>query len=94
MPNLPSHSYEEIRAIAIDVLSQRQSGQFSEFMEDIGQVFLKRLASCGRLRRVLQPTWEKKSRDGASGLVFRSVISNYEHYYSQLQPSLFKFRLP
>lgn len=42
MSNLPRHSYEEVRGIAIDVLLQRPSGQFSEFIEDAGQILLKK----------------------------------------------------
>ncbi len=36
----PSHSYEEIRGIAIDVLLNRQNGLFNEFLEDIGKILL------------------------------------------------------
>jgi hypothetical protein len=40
MLNPPNHSYEEIRGIAVDVLLQRQSGQFNDFLEDIGRTLL------------------------------------------------------
>jgi hypothetical protein len=40
--NLPKHSYEEIRGIAIDILLKRQSGQFNEFLEDIGRALLQK----------------------------------------------------
>lgn len=42
MLNALSHSYEEVRAIAIDVLLARQIGQFNEFLEDIGRTLLQR----------------------------------------------------
>src|SRR6516165_2250471 len=40
--DMPSHTYEEIRAIALDVLSTRPNGQFNDFLEAIGQELLKR----------------------------------------------------
>ena len=42
MLNVSSHTYEEVRAIAIDVLLARQSGQFNDFLEDIGRTLLQR----------------------------------------------------
>jgi hypothetical protein len=42
MLNPPKHSYEEIRGIAIDVLLNRQSGQFNDFLEEIGRTLLKK----------------------------------------------------
>jgi hypothetical protein len=36
----PSHSYEEIRGVAVDVLLKRPSGQFNDFLEDIGRILL------------------------------------------------------
>jgi hypothetical protein len=42
MSNPPNHSYEEIRGIAVDVLLNRQSGQFNDFLEDIGRTLLKK----------------------------------------------------
>src|SRR6266446_2283541 len=42
MFNLPRHSYEEIRGIAADVLMARESGQFNDFLEDIGRTLLQK----------------------------------------------------
>ena len=42
MSTPPGHSYEEVRSIAIDALLVRQSGTFSEHLEDVGKAILQR----------------------------------------------------
>src|ERR1700722_20095439 len=42
MSDPTSHSYEEIRGLAIDSLLTRQSGQFDEFLEDVGRTLLQK----------------------------------------------------
>jgi hypothetical protein len=40
--NMPQHTYEEIRGIAIDVLLNRPTGQFNDLVEGVGQTLLKK----------------------------------------------------
>ena len=40
--DLPNHSYEEIRGLAIDALLARTAGQFNELLEDICRTILQK----------------------------------------------------